>query len=91
VCHSIEKHLPGRGILDLFQLLRQVEIGKRSTNPIWQLASVFGQLGSWNETTKRVVVDEDGDGAGKKSGGWSMNLKGADCKGGSSAKAGALR
>lgn len=26
VCHSIEKHLPGRGILDLFQLLRQVEI-----------------------------------------------------------------
>ncbi len=40
---------------------------KRSTNPIWQLASVFGQLGSWNETTKRVVVDDDGDGAGKKS------------------------
>ena len=26
VYHSIEKHLPARGILDLFQLLRQVEI-----------------------------------------------------------------
>ena len=26
VGHSIEKHLPGHGILDLFQLLRQVEI-----------------------------------------------------------------
>ena len=26
VGHRIEKHLPARGILDLFQLLRQVEI-----------------------------------------------------------------
>jgi hypothetical protein len=24
----------------------------RSTSPIWRLAPVFGQLGSWNEKTK---------------------------------------
>jgi hypothetical protein len=29
---------------------------KRSTNPIWQLASVFGELGSWNETTFPIAA-----------------------------------
>jgi hypothetical protein len=58
---------------------------------IWQLAPVFGQLGSRNEKAELVVDDDDSDGAGRKSGGWSMNLKRADCKGVSSAKAAAWR
>jgi hypothetical protein len=51
----------------------------RSTNPIWRLAPVFGQLGSWNEKRTLVIV---GNGvAGRKCGGWSMNLKRADWRG----------
>ena len=62
---------------------------KRSTNPIWRLARVFGQLGSCNEKTNLLVV---GDGAaGRKSDDWSMNLKRADWKGRSSAEAGLWR
>jgi hypothetical protein len=57
----------------------------RSTNPIWRLAPVFGQLGSWNENTMLVVV---GNGAaGRKSDGWSMNLRRADWRGWSFAEA----
>jgi hypothetical protein len=48
----------------------------RSTNPIWRLAPVFDQLGSWNEKTMLVIV---GNGAaGRKCEGWSMNSKRAD-------------
>jgi hypothetical protein len=61
----------------------------RSTNPIWRLAPVFGQLGSWNENTTLVVV---GNGAaGSKSDGWSMNLKRAGWIGRSFAEAGIWR
>ena len=62
----------------------------RSTNPIWRLAPVSCELGSWNEEAKLVLAG-DNDGAGRKSSGWWMNLKRAGCKGGSSAKGGTLR
>jgi len=59
--------------------------GMRSTNPIWQLAPVFGQLDSWNENTKLVVGDNGA--AGKKSSAWSMNSKQAVRTGRSSVEA----
>ena len=68
-----------------FQLL----FGKRSTNPIWRLTPVFGQLGSCNGKTKLVVVDNGA--AGRKSDDWSMNLKRAAREGRSSAEAGVWR
>jgi hypothetical protein len=62
---------------------------KRSTNPIWRFTPVFGQLASCNGKTKLVVVD-NGE-AGRKSDGWSMNLKRAAREGQSSAEAGVWR
>ena len=62
---------------------------KRSTNPIWRLAPIFGQLGSCNGKTKLVVVDNGA--AGRKSDGWSMNLKRAGWIGRSFAEAGIWR
>lgn len=58
---------------------------KSSTNPIWRLTPVFGQLGSCNGKTKLVVVDNGA--AGRKSDGWSMNLKRVAREGRSSAEA----
>jgi hypothetical protein len=65
------------------------EESKRSTNPIWRFTPVFGQLASCNGKTKLVVVD-NGE-AGRKSDGWSMNLKRAAREGQSSAEAGVWR
>jgi hypothetical protein len=61
----------------------------RSTNPIWRLGPVFGQLGWWNEKTMLVIV---GNGAvGRKCEGWSMNSKPADWRGRSFAEGGIWR
>lgn len=73
----------GTGFSD--EMLKDILKRKRSTNPIWRLAPVFGQLGSCNWETNLVIIDAGA--AGMKSDGWSMNLKRADRKERSSAEA----
>jgi hypothetical protein len=62
-----------------------VSVRLTSSNPIWRLGPVFALLGSCNKKFKAVVVDDDA--AGRKSDGWSMNLKRADWSVRSSAEA----
>jgi len=63
-----------------------LDLGKRSTNPIWRRDRFFGEVVSCNRKTKPVVIDNGA--AGKKSSAWSMNSKRTDQTGRSSVEGG---
>ena len=59
MCHSIEKHLPGRGILDLFQLLRQVELAGHLGVSHSRVARVWARAGIQPHRLRRYMASTD--------------------------------